>query len=179
MFNKIKNKFKGFLWNFYSKEKQARLSGVEIGSDSFINSKFWSTEPYLIKIGNNCQITNGVKIFTHGGSGAARLKHSKFDCFGKVVLGDNVYVGTNALIMPGVTVGNNVLIAAGSVVTNSVPSDVVIGGNPARIVCTLDQYIERNMPFNLNSKGMSPKEMEELLLSLPPHKFMSKKEMSI
>lgn len=179
MFKKIKNRLKAFLMNFYSKEKQARLSGVEIGSKSFINSKFWSNEAYLIKIGNNCAITNGVKIFTHGGSRVARLKYPKFDCFGKVVLGDNVYVGTNALIMPGVTIGSNVLIAAGSVVTNSVPSNVVIGGNPARIVCTLDQYIEKNMPFNLNSKGISSKKMKELLLSLPPHKFVSKKQMSV
>lgn len=60
-----------------------------------------------------------------GGGGAVRSKYPKFDTFGKVVIGDWVYIGTNALIMPGVTIGNNVLVAAGSVVTKSVPPGVV------------------------------------------------------
>ncbi len=47
-------------------ETQARIAGVNIGKNNFIASKFWGSEPYLISIGSNCQITDGVKIFTHG-----------------------------------------------------------------------------------------------------------------
>ena len=72
------------------------------------------------------------------------------------------------------TIGDNVLIAAGSVVTKSVPSNVVVGGNPARIVCTIDEYIERNLPYNLNSKGMNPEEKKQMLLQLPEDKFIKK-----
>lgn len=163
----------------YTLEKRARLAGVEMGNNNFISSEFWSSEPYLIKIGSNCQITSGVKFFTHGGAGAVRLNYPKFDCFGKVTIGDYVYIGSNALIMPGVTIGNNVLVAAGSVVSNSIPSNVVVGGNPAKIICTLQQYIDRNILYNLDSKGLSATEKKKLLLSIDTSKFICKKELHI
>lgn len=111
------------------------------------------------------------------GGGAARRKFPNFDCFGKVVVGDYVYIGNNASIMPGVTIGNNVLIAACSVVTKSVPDNVVVGGNPAKIICTIDEYIERNLKYNLDSKNFSKKEKKALLLSIPDGKFIKKKMM--
>ena len=49
-------------------EKQARNAGCQIGENNFIASHFWSSEAYFIKIGNNCQITDDVKFFTHGGA---------------------------------------------------------------------------------------------------------------
>ena len=105
------------------------------------------------------------------------MKYPKFDCFGKISLGDYVYLGNDVTIMPGVSIGDNVLVAACSVVTKSVPSNVVVGGNPANVICTIDDYIERNLKYNLNSKGMSVKEKKELLLSLPDDKFIRKKMM--
>ena len=71
---------------FCSYEKQAVRAGVRIGNKNFINSKFWSTEPYLITIGNNVQITKGVLIHTHGGGNVVRMLDPQFDCFGKVVI---------------------------------------------------------------------------------------------
>lgn len=129
---------------FWSLEKQAIHAGVEMGCNNFIASRFWSSEPYLIKIGSHCQITAGVKFYTHGGAGAVRRWFPKFDTFGKVSIGDYVYIGNDAKIMPGVTVGDNVLIAAGSIVTKSIPSKVVVAGNPARYICSIEDYIERN-----------------------------------
>ena len=73
---------------FSTLEKQAIHAGVNIVKNNFISSKFWSSEGYLIKIGNNCQITAGVKFFTHGG--AIRKEYPKFDCFGKVTIGDYI-----------------------------------------------------------------------------------------
>lgn len=159
---------------FWSLERQALYAGVKMGKNNFIASHFWSSEPYLITVGSHCQITAGVKIFTHGGGGAVRKFIPKFDAFGKVTIGDNVYIGSNSLIMPGISVGNNVLIAAGSVVTKSIPSNVVVGGNPARIVCTIEEYIERNVSYNLNSKGMNAEEKMQMLLQLPEDKFIKK-----
>ena len=106
-----------------------------------------------------------------------RNKYPDFDVFGKVIIGDWVYIGTNSLIMPGVTIGDGSLIAAGSVVTKSVPSGVVVGGNPARIITTVEKYIEQNVRYNLNSKKLTSKEKRGLLLSISDDKFVKKNEM--
>ena len=79
--------------------------------------------------------------------------------------------------MSGVSIGDNVLIAAGSVVTKSIPSNVVVGGNPAKILCSLETFIERNMKYNTNSKGLSSEKKRELLQSLPEEMFIRKKMM--
>lgn len=125
------------LWRYliYSPNKYAKYIGVNIGVDNFISDKkCWSSEPYLIMIGNHCQITSGVRLFTHGGGNVARDKYPDFDVFGKIVIGDWVYIGSGSLIMPGVTIGDNVLVAAGSVVTRSVPLRTIVAGNPARVI---------------------------------------------
>ena len=79
-------------------------------------------------------------------------KYLGFDVLGKVLIADWVYIGTNCLIMPGVTIGDGALIATDSVVKKSVPSGVVVGGNPARIISTIEEYMKQNERFNLNAK---------------------------
>lgn len=154
----------------------ARELGVNIGEDNFLPDKScWSTEPYLITIGSHCQITSGVRFFTHGGGHILRNEIPKFDVFGKIEVGDWVYIGNNSLIMPGVTIGNHVLIAAGSVVTKSIPSGMVVGGNPARVICTLEDYKNRNIQFNANTKGLSYDEKKNVLQSLEEDRFVKKK----
>lgn len=115
-----------------------------------------------------------MKFFTHGGSHVVRDIDSSFDCFGRIKIGSNVYIGNNTLVMPGVTVGDNVLIAAGSVVTKSVPNDCVVGGNPARIICSRKEYYERNKRYNVQSCGLSFSAKRKLLKELPEEKFISK-----
>lgn len=160
---------------FISFETQARRAGVKIGINNWINSKFWIYgEPYLIRIGNNNQITSGVKIFTHGGGHVLRSKYPNFNTHGKVEIGDWCYIGNNALIMPGVKIGSHVLIAAGSVCTKSVPDNVVIGGNPARIICTLEDYESKNLVFNTNTKGIEGKQKLNIILNLPDSMFIKK-----
>jgi len=87
-----------------------------------------------------------------------------------------VYIGNNVMVMPGVTIGDNVLIAAGSVVTKSIPDNCVVGGNPARFICIIEDYIERNKLYNTESKGLNPMEKKSLLLSLSDDKFVRKSE---
>lgn len=153
----------------------ARRAGVVFGDGNTFASPFRSeAEPYLIQVGDDCQITDGVKMFTHGGSKVARKRYPKFDCFGRVIIGNNVYIGNNSLIMPGVTVGDNVLIAAGSVVCRSVPSDSVVGGNPAHFICTVDEYIMRNVQYNLDSKGLTRKAKKRLIMATSEEKLIHK-----
>lgn len=167
-------KIKWLYWRYIaSPEAYAKHLGVNIGHNNLIGKNHWSSEPYLITIGNYCALTN-CRIFTHGGATVARNKYPNFDFFGKVTIGDYVYIGTNALIMPGVTLGDNVLVAAGSIVTKSVPSGMVVAGNPARCIGTVEQFIERNIKYNLESKNLSYKEKREFLLSLPADKFIQK-----
>lgn len=179
MHKKIIRKIYKVIISIFSIETQARLAGVNIGENNFIASKFWGSEPYLISIGSNCQITDGVKIFTHGGGNAIRKKNPKFDCFGKVNIGDYVYIGNNSLIMPGVTIENNVLIGAGSVVTKSVPPNVIVAGNPARILCTLDDWYNKNINYDLGTKGLSYEAKKKILQETDLNKFITKRYMQI
>lgn len=158
---------------FKSPLAYARHIGVNIGKNNLIGKRHWSSEPYLIYIGDNCQLTD-CKIFTHGGSQVVRQKYPKFDAFGKVIIGNWVYIGAGSLIMPGVTIGDNVLVAAGSVVTKSIPANCIVAGNPARIIGNIDNYIERNLQYNMNTKGLSYKEKRKFLLSLSEDKFIKK-----
>lgn len=151
----------------------ARRIGVTIGDNNLIGRRHWSSEPYLIKVGSNCQLTD-CRIFTHGGGQCIRKQHPDFDCFGKVSIGDYVYIGTGSLIMPGVTIGNNVLVAAGSVVTKSIPDNVVVGGNPAKIICTIEEYYIRNKQYDLHSKGLDSIEKRKLIETVPEERLLKK-----
>lgn len=162
-------------WRFLvSPETYLRHIGVTIGKDCFISSREMNGEPYLISIGNNVQVTAGVALHTHGGGNAIRRKYPDFDAFGKVVIEDWAYIGAHSQIMPGVTIGEGAIVAAGSIVTKSVAPHTVVGGNPAKLICSVDDYIERNIKYNLHCKGMSEKEKRKFLLSLPDDKFIKK-----
>ena len=159
---------------FYSAEKYARHLGVTIGKNCYIATRNWSSEPYLVTIGNNCQITRCVSIHTHGGGQAVRPFNPSFDVFGKVVIEDWAYIGAYSQIMPGVTIGEGALVAAGSVVTKSVPPHTVVGGNPAKYICTVEEFYERNKKYNIGTKGLSFQEKKKILLSLPDDRFIKK-----
>lgn len=168
---KIKEKF---LYYWLSPEQWGRHLGATIGYNNMISKDIWSTEPYLVTIGNHCQLTN-CKIHTHGGGQAVRHIDPTFDCFGKVALGDYVYVGSGAMIMPGVTIGDHTLVAAGSVVTKSCSEGgVVLAGNPARVICTIEEYYEKNKKYNVATKGMDPKEKKKRLMVMAEEKFIQK-----
>ena len=159
---------------FLSAEAYARRQGVTIGKECLIATRYWGSEQYLITIGNRVQITADVRFYTHGGGQVARQQYPDFDIFGKIKVEDGAYVGACSMIMAGVTIGEGALVAAGSVVTKSVAPRTVVAGNPARQICTVDEYIEKNLKYNLNTKGMSAKAKRELLESLPDSSFIVK-----
>lgn len=161
-------------WRLTPPIKYARHLGITIGDNCLIDTRNWPSEPYLITIGNNVQITHGVSFYTHGGGQAIRAIHSSFDVFGKVIIIDWAYIGAQSQIMPGVTIGEGALVAAGSVVTRSVASHTVVAGNPAHFVCTTEEYYLKNEQYNVKTKGLGKKEKKMLLLSLPEDKFIKK-----
>lgn len=161
--------------NIYSNQMWAKECGVIFGDDNFFADKnHWPTEAYLISIGNHCQITKGVKLHTHGGGHLMRIYNPTYDAFGKIKIGDWVYIGSGTHIMPGVTIGNRVLIAAGSIVTKSIPDDVVVGGNPARLICSLDDYYQKNLKYDVCTKGLNYKKKKDILLKLSNESFIVK-----
>ena len=83
----------------------------------------------------------------------------------KIVIKDNVYIGSGAYILPGVTIESNVIVGARSVVTKSVPCGVVVAGNPAKIVCTTDELKRKLIPFNINTKSLTQEEKRRYLLN--------------
>lgn len=162
-------------WNVIaSPEKQARHIGVKIGKHCLIDTRYWPSEPYLVSVGDHVQITHCVSIHTHGGGQAIRQQHPDFDVFGKVVIEDWAYIGAFSQIMPGVTIGEGALVAAGSVVTKSVASHTVVGGNPARYICTTEEYYEKNKQFDVRTKGKNKAEKMAVLLELEEDKFVRK-----
>lgn len=166
-----------FYWRYMaSPEKYARHLGVEIGNNCFISTREWSSEPYLVKIGNNVQLTRGVAIHTHGGGNCIRQHHPDFDAFGRVVIEDWAYIGAFSQIMPGVTIGEGALVAAGSIVTKSVPAHTVVGGNPAKIICTTEEYYANNAQFDtqIHRSGLSYEEKRLFLLSLGEDQLIKK-----
>ena len=114
-----------------------------------------------------------INTYARGGQ-AIRQQHPDFDIFGKVVIEDWAYIGAFSQIMPGVTIGEGALVAAGSVVTKSVAPHTVVGGNPARYICTTEEYYERNKKYNTGTKGLNDKEKEKILLSLSDDNFVKK-----
>ena len=136
-------------------EQWLREQGVVIGKNLRLYShksiRFDISSPGLITIGDNVSITADVSILTHDFcSSVFRQKyHDYLPGRSKVVIGNNVYIGQKAIILRGVTIGDNVIIAAGAIVTKDVPSDSVVVGVPARVVCTLDEYYQKRKSLAL------------------------------
>lgn len=171
MFGKIYNYLKSLCTPL---ETQAQKVGVNMGVDNYVASVFWTSEPYLITVGSHCQITSGVKLLTHGGGQVLRDVYPEYDVFGKVKIGDYVYLGTNAIVMPGVTIGDHVLVAAGSVVTKSIPSGYVVAGNPAHYVCTVEEFRQKNEAFAVKTKKMSFSEKKRYIMQMDSGQFIVK-----
>ncbi len=95
----------------------------------------------LITIGNNVTIAPRVHILAHDASTKGFLNYTKI---GRVNIGNNVFIGAESVVLPNVTIGDNVIIGANSTVTKDIPSNSVYAGNPAKFICTLDEYIDKN-----------------------------------
>lgn len=120
-----------------------RKRGAEIGkvivSGDISIDRNW---PFLLHIGDYVHLTNGVTILTHDFSWSV-IKRKNASLLGgirPIYIGDNVFIGNNATILMGSRIGDNSIIGAGSVVIGSYPSDSVIAGAPAKVICSIDEY---------------------------------------
>lgn len=144
--------------------KIARKLGVKVGENCRFYSLNLSTEPYLIEIGNHVTITNGVQFITHdGGVWVFRQKEPDIELFGKIEIGNNVFIGLNSIILPATKVGNNSIVAAGSIVKGDYEDNIVIAGVPAKKICTTQEYYERNLKRFHYTKGKKIAEKRDIL----------------
>jgi acetyltransferase-like isoleucine patch superfamily enzyme len=102
------------------------------------------TDPAYVRIGSNVGLSS-CTILGHDAS--IRILNNRFgkklDSVGRVDIRDNSFVGHGAIVMPRVTIGPDSIVAAGAVVTKDVPPGVVVGGNPARVICTTEELVRR------------------------------------
>ncbi len=120
-----------------------KKQGVRIGEGSVINHPFhldWRL-PYLLEIGSRVVISSNVTILTHDATTAYAGDMVKI---GRVRILDNSFIGANSTLLCHVKIGPNSIVGAGSVVTGDVPPDCVYGGNPARLICSVEEFIRRN-----------------------------------
>jgi acetyltransferase-like isoleucine patch superfamily enzyme len=136
--------------------KNVRITGKDIR---------FGSEPYLIEIGDDVTITNGVMFETHdGGVGIFRKEFPGINVFGRIKIGNGVFIGNNSIIMPGVTIGDNVVIGAGSIVTKDIPSDVVAAGIPARILRSIEEYKQKALQQGIYIFASDPKKRKDEIL---------------
>lgn len=142
--------------------KRYRLSGANIGKNVRAFSPITAGEPYLITIEDNVTISTGVKFLTHDNS---IIKHVDFgtDLVGKITIKRNCFVGANALFLPGVSIGENSIVGAGAVVTKSFPSNVIIGGNPAKIIGNTKEFSEKSQKYVFDFRDQNRIERKKII----------------
>ncbi len=127
-----------------------RKLGVKIGKDCHVYTLNFSSEPYLIEIGDHVAIAWGTRFITHDGAGNWCFPDEvDGGIFGRITIGNNVFIGEQSIILPNTVIGNNCIIGAGSVVRGKIPDNSVIIGNPAKIVTRMNTQ----KLFYLNSPG--------------------------
>lgn len=120
---------------------QLERRGLTHGKRFRMNRHVEISDPHLVTIGDHVGIAAHCHLIAHDASPQRFIGYTRV---GRITIGNRVFIGQRAMILPGVTIGDNVIIAAGSVVTRDVPSGSIAGGNPAKVIRELDdEYWDR------------------------------------
>lgn len=125
----------------YTTEKLIKM-GMSIGKN-FSRQSGVILDPshcWLIEIGDDVTIAPRVHILCHDASTKAVLGYTKI---GRVTIGNNVFIGADSVVLPGVTIGNNVIIGANSTITHNVLDNCVVAGSPAKVICSMDEWMNK------------------------------------
>lgn len=129
-----------------------RKNGMKIGTNIKIlegciidDSHYWH-----IEIGDDVTLAPRVHILAHDASTKTHLNYTKIK---NVFIGNRVFIGASSIVMPGVRIGDNAIIGAGSVVTRDVPENSVFAGNPAKFICRVEDYLEKEKA-EMNKENM-------------------------
>ena len=146
--------------------EKLRKIGTIVGNNCFVFSdKVETTEPYLVSIGNDVTISYDVSFNTHDDSIEVYYKRDTLIA-GRIDIGNNCFIGTGVIILPGVSLADKCIVGAGSVVTKSVYEvGTVIAGNPARKICTVEELYEKNKEYIIDTTGKGFQERKEFIMS--------------
>ncbi len=157
------------LYYFYVKRsnpmKYAKIIGVKMGKNTHIyGNVLWGSEPWLITLGDNVYITDGCKFITHdGGTLILRKFIPDLELTFPITIKNDVYIGVNTIILPGITIGNNCIIGAGSVVTKDIPDNSVFAGVPAKHIKSTQEYLDKIKSKSLGFGHLNSIEKEKKL----------------
>ena len=173
---------RNIITNLFSRNKNYKSNiikkyikqGVNIGKNvsiiSPISPVIFSSEPYLVSIGDNTTISFDVVFITH--DAATRVlrnlpnENSETVIYGTINIGNNCFIGARSTILPNVSIGDNSIIGAGSLVNRDIPANCVAAGNPCKVICTLKEYKEKHkddflfmvsLPYELKKKYLENK----------------------
>ena len=118
---------------------------IEVGKNFFANYNCTILDVAKVKIGDNCQMAPNVAIYTAGHPIHPATRNSLYEYGKPVTIGDNVWIGGNTVICPGVQVGSNVVIGAGSIVTKDLPDWCIAAGNPCRVIRKITDADKRKL----------------------------------
>ncbi|MFT6927689.1 MAG: acetyltransferase-like isoleucine patch superfamily enzyme [Psychromonas sp.] len=164
------------LYEYYYRKQYpiqyAKKIGVNIGKNCRLIDVSFSSEPYLITLGDHVSATS-VRFETHdGGVWVFRDEYPEIDKVKTITVGNNVFLGYKSIILPGVTIGDNVVIGAHSVVSKSIPSNSVAAGVPAKIIKDISTYKKNILIGTDNTKKLSDKDKKQYYLK----KYMGKND---
>lgn len=162
---KLKEIYKTYLRKFKPVE-YLKKCGAQVGDNLYVYGKVsWGTEPWILTIGSNVHITDGVKLITHdGGTLAFRHLVPDLEITKPITIGDNVYFGNNVIVLPGVKIGSNVVIGAGAVVAKNIPDNSLAVGVPAKVIKTCNDYFEKIQRESLHLGNLKGKKKDKALM---------------
>lgn len=134
-------------------------SNIEVGKNFFANYNCTILDVAKVIIGDNCQFAPNVSIYTAGHPVHPDTRNTMYEYGIKVTIGDNVWIGGNTVICPGVNIGSNTVIGAGSVVTKDIPDWTIAAGNPCRVIRTITEA-DRKLYFK--DREFDPEAWEEV-----------------
>ena len=141
----IKSKLKTIIKCVLGRETYTQIPSqytYKIGNVKHHNTHIDTLVPNLIEIGDNFISAPGSFILAHDASLLATYGKYKF---GKTIIGNNVFLGVNSVVLPGVKIGSNVVIGAGCVVTKDIPDNSVVAGNPGKVICSIEELYQKRM----------------------------------
>ncbi|KTD72246.1 acyltransferase [Legionella tucsonensis] len=140
----------------------AKKIGVNINGKVAIYGSshgMFSSEPYLVTLGDNVIIAIGAKFICHDGPvDLFRNRIPDLELAGEIIVGNNVFIGTGALILYDVKIGDNCIIGANAIITKDVPSGSVVAGSPARVIGTTEAFLEKAQLKSLKIGHLKGKE---------------------
>ncbi|MBR9855646.1 MAG: acyltransferase [Algicola sp.] len=163
----IQRLFRSIRLRALSPNSFAKKEGVKFGKNCVFRTRFFGTEPYLIEIGDNFATAPNVHFITHDGGlhviRNLKKEYRNIDLIKKIVIGNNVFIGLNTMILPGSVIGDNIVVGAGSIVKGVLESNSVYAGSPAKLICSIEEYFEKNKPDYDFVYGMELSEKKEYL----------------